>query len=332
MGLHGRRAGFDRFAEDRLTPHQFAAHAPPLRALAAHDKTDPRRMLRTRCERRANHVSRRFRRKTTQFLNQFVRRMRYHRQPVRVVIATGTERVTQRRKKRRFPIVLRVILNPVSHPGCNVLQCVFRAGRQYQRPAAIRRSGLSGDRCLRWSFSYNDVRIGSAETKRVDANDALVARFRKRLHFGGHPQFQCGEVDMSARCLEMQARRNLPIFEDEQCLDEAHHSGSRFQVTQIGFHRTNGERDIGWPVSAERIRECSGLDWVTHGGSCAVCLHVSDLRWIDTSINAGVTYETGLCIRTWKRNAIGMAILIQGGTQNHAMNRITIRNGLRERL
>ena len=45
-GCMRRGAAFHRLAEDRLVPHELAAHAPPLRPLSAHDEGDARRVLR----------------------------------------------------------------------------------------------------------------------------------------------------------------------------------------------------------------------------------------------------------------------------------------------
>src|SRR5207237_9058811 len=44
-------ASLHRLAKDRLVLHQFATHAPPLWALAAHDEADARRLFAARGER-----------------------------------------------------------------------------------------------------------------------------------------------------------------------------------------------------------------------------------------------------------------------------------------
>ena len=49
--LHGFGTSFHRCTKDRLMGHQFAPHAPPLGALATHDKSDAWRVLAARTER-----------------------------------------------------------------------------------------------------------------------------------------------------------------------------------------------------------------------------------------------------------------------------------------
>src|SRR5437764_11087483 len=68
--FQGRVAALDHIAKDGLVLHEFAAHGPPLRALSAHDKSNPRRTLGPRSERCPNLHAIFFYREDVEFLDQ----------------------------------------------------------------------------------------------------------------------------------------------------------------------------------------------------------------------------------------------------------------------
>ncbi len=99
--FHRFRAGFHRPAEDRLVPHQLAAHAPPLRALTAHDEDDASRFFQARGEGGAQLGARLSGGESAEFLRQLGDRTSRQREPVRVVIAPRAEHVSEIRELRR---------------------------------------------------------------------------------------------------------------------------------------------------------------------------------------------------------------------------------------
>src|SRR5215475_9178850 len=62
------------------------------------------------------------------------------------------------------------------------------------------------------------------------------------------PAGQCGideegavsKINFGIGLLKVQAGWNLPVFERQDRLDEACHTGSRVQMAKVGFHRTDG--------------------------------------------------------------------------------------------
>ena len=171
-------------------PHQLAAHAPPLRTLAAHDETDARRLFAARCERRANFRALLLAGDGSSSCNQLRRRCGDDRQPVRMMIAPRAERVSEIRQSGEVPLAL----------ACSSSQ---RSSSQRDRASASseRAESTIGHGAFGWAsgvlgwlmrrrLGQNDVRIGAAKSKRVDAHHPLAVRLGEWLQLRGHPQLQ----------------------------------------------------------------------------------------------------------------------------------------------
>src|SRR5437588_12307050 len=91
--FQGRVAALDYLAEHGLVFHEFTAHGPPLRALSAHDKSNPRRVFRPRGERCLNLHAVFLDRERVEFLDQFWKGAGDERETMRMVIAPLAESV-----------------------------------------------------------------------------------------------------------------------------------------------------------------------------------------------------------------------------------------------
>ena len=74
------------------------------------------------------------------------------------------------------------------------------------------------------------------------------------------------------------------------------------------------------------------LDRIAHRRPSAVGFDEADLFGRDSSIPAGVPHQSRLRLRAGQRDAVGVSILIDRRPQNHALNRIAIRDRLRKSL
>src|SRR6266705_1523672 len=75
----------------------------------------------------------------------------------------------------------------------------------------------------------------------------------------------------------MDLSRNLPIFQAEQDFDQARHSGSSFQVTDIGLDRTEHTLLICGARFPEHLRYGLDLDRVTQGRAGAMRFDIAQL-------------------------------------------------------
>src|SRR2546423_882750 len=81
----------------------------------------------------------------------------------------------------------------------------------------------------------NDVSVGAAEPERTHAGDTSTALVRPCLEPRGDPDRDPVPGDQRVRVLQMQVRRNLPVPQRQQHLDEPGYSGRGLEVTNIRF-------------------------------------------------------------------------------------------------
>src|SRR5689334_19387481 len=74
----------------------------------------------------------------------------------------------------------------------------------------------------------------------------------------------------------MQVRCQLATVETEDCLDEPGHAGGCFEVSDVRFHRAEGERRACGPVTAEHATNGAGFDGITRRSTRAVRFEVAD--------------------------------------------------------
>nr|VFJ96283.1 MAG: hypothetical protein BECKLFY1418A_GA0070994_105719 [Candidatus Kentron sp. LFY] len=62
------------------------------------------------------------------------------------------------------------------------------------------------------------------------------------LPFHGNPEGEIGPIDMGIRGLEMQVGRDLFVLQRQYDLHQPRNARRCFQVSDIGLHRSDGER------------------------------------------------------------------------------------------
>src|SRR5262245_26797457 len=90
----GLVATLDRLTKDALVLHQFAAHSPPLRPLATHDKANAGRRFLTRGESRAGFRAVLVFRKPVKFLGEFPPIANDQSQTMRMMVPPRSEGVS----------------------------------------------------------------------------------------------------------------------------------------------------------------------------------------------------------------------------------------------
>ncbi len=168
-------------AENRLVLHEFAAHAPPLRTLAAHHERDARSVLRARGERGARQLRILLERKFFQLRHGVRHRAGDEREPVRVMVPARAERVGQIGQQRRGAVEMLALGQPGGElPGAVAQRLLGTRGKD-DRPRALGifaavTAGMGARR-----LGEDGVGIGAAEAERVHAGKTLAAvgRFRE---------------------------------------------------------------------------------------------------------------------------------------------------------
>ena len=90
--------------------------------------------------------------------------------------------------------------------------------------------------------------------------------------------------------------------------------------------------DVGRAVGAQGFRERVGLDRIAHRGARAVRFDKPNPRRRDARVHAGVAHEPRLRLRARERDAVGVAVLVQRRADDHAVDRVAVRDRLRQPL
>ena len=156
--------------------------------------------------------------------------------------------------------------------------------------------------------------------------------FGKWLELGRHAQLELLEINVRIRRRKMETGRNLSVLQNEHRFEKSGDAGGGFQMAKICLDRTNRQWRVGGSISAESFRERMRLDRIAHRRAGAVGFDEADLFGRDSRIRAGVSHQSRLRLRARQRDAVGVSVLIDRRPQNHALNRIAIRDRLRKSL
>src|SRR6476620_4344075 len=99
-----------------------------------------------------------------------------------MVIAPRAKCVNQIRQDRRIPIEVRSFGEPCGQIHRTTAEGILRTGRQHHRPFAVKREFSMVNVWKRWRLRQNNVRIGAAETERVNASQEFTIRLRERFY------------------------------------------------------------------------------------------------------------------------------------------------------
>ena len=125
---------------------------------------------------------------------------------------------------------------------------------------------------------------------------------------------------------KMEARRNLAVLEHQHRLEQTGDARCGFQMAEIGFYRANRQRRVGGSIAAESFRKRMRFDRIAHRRAGAVGFDKADLLRRNSCIPAGVLHQSRLRLRAGQRDAVGVSVLIDRRPQDHALDRIAIRD------
>ena len=153
--------------------------------------------------------------------------------------------------------------------------------------------------------------VGTSESERVDRGPKRVAVAGRKVQvLDDHVQIQRLEIHRGIRVREVEAGWQVPVVQAERGLYQSGDAGGGFEVTDIGFHRTDVERVVGRMGRAQGVTERIGFDRVTDSSAGAVRLDEVDLIGGDTGQLAGVQDEALLGLAVGHHHGGRVAILV----------------------
>ncbi len=136
----------------------------------------------------------------------------------------------------------------------------------------------------RQHLAQHQVRVRTAEAEAGHSCDRVAAVARPVGDGIGHLQPHRLEVDVRVGTGVVDRGRNLVVLERKCHLGQAGGACGRFQVSHIGFHRTQQCGFVDGTALADDAAKRVGLDRVTKDGAGAVRLDVVDVARVDTGV------------------------------------------------
>src|SRR5262245_38804337 len=130
----------------------------------------------------------------------------------------------------------------------------------------------------------------------------------------------------------MDVRGDLPMLESKRYFDQARHAGGRFQVSDVGLRRTDGQRPLLRTPFAKRRSQGSYFDGISERGACSVSLDVTHLGRFDTCVFYGGANQGLLSQSVWYCVSAMPSVVVYGRAPNDGEDIVTVRNRIRESL
>ena len=136
------------------------------------------------------------------------------------------------------------------------------------------------------------------------------------------------EADPGVGRLRVQGRRQGPMAHLQQDFGQSGDTGGRFEMPDVGFHRSQGTGLHGHSgVTGERgegLGQADDLDRITEGGSGAVRLDVTQGARVDIGRPERLDDHLRLRLRIGHGVAVGATAVIDGRALDHSMNSIAV--------
>src|SRR5215468_11307520 len=114
-------------------------------------------------------------------------------------------------------------------------------------------------RCThRGRFLENDMRVRSTHAggHHAGSSRSVASPFTQ---LGVYVERGGRKVDLRIGLVEMETRRQLPVFERKNCLDNASDRCCGIEMPHVGFYRPDGAVAEPRSKGTERLRQCSNL-------------------------------------------------------------------------
>ena len=171
--------------------------------------------------------------------------------------------------------------------------------------------------------------VGAGYAEGVDSGQgqtAGTARPVRILRSNAH--WQPFPVQARVGIAEIQVLGNRPSFHRQHCLDETGDSRRRFQVADVGFHRTNQQRAFLFPFPAV-YRHCGiDLDGVADLGSRAVGFQIVHVGGGDASPRQGRLHQLLLGRAIGHRESHSGTGMVDSRAADYAPDAVSVRLGL----
>ncbi len=186
---------------------------------------------------------------------------------------------------------------------------------------------------VRRRLVHYEMGVGAAETKRIDRRAPQAARRYRPITQGRIDAERAAlQQEMRVRRDEMNARRQLPMPQREQHLQQPGNTGRRERVADVALDRAERAAGARRGMRAERRRQRLELDRIAELSARAMRLDQADACRIDTEAPVHPGLQRGLGGDARRGDAVGPAVLVHAPAAQHAMHGIPIAQRIVEPL
>ncbi len=235
----------------------------------------------------------------------------------------------------RGEIRVRIRAQPAGKALGDQRQTLAIARRQHDQLSSrvVPRIAVARGEPVRRRLVHHEMGVGAAETKRIDRRAPQAARRYRPITQGRIDAERAAlQQEMRVRRDEMNARRQLPMPQREQHLQQPGNTGRRERVADVALDRAERAAGARRGMRAERRRQRLELDRIAELSARAMRLDQADACRIDTEAPVHPGLQRGLGGHARRGDAVGPAVLVHAPAAQHAMHGIPIAQRIVEPL
>src|SRR5215470_5974396 len=126
---------------------------------------------------------------------------------------------------------------------------------------------------------HYDVRVGPTETEGIYACAGGPIPVRPWFQSLRNSQSKLVKRNIGIRLLEVQIGRNLSVLQHQRHLNDPRHARPGFQMSDIGFDRSDYEGASGDTVCRENCSQGLRLDWIANRSAGPVRFDILNIPW-----------------------------------------------------
>ncbi len=214
-------------------------------------------------------------------------------------------------------------LQPFGQPGTGRRQSLRAPGRHDQRDRAGRLRQLLVCDGL-FGLFQDDVGVRAADAERGDCGTAGAVRLRPVSCLAEELDRSGGPVHVGGRLGEVQGAGQYAVPQGEDRLHDSGDAGGGLGVTDVGLDRAEPQRAFRRAMLAVGGEERLGFDGVAEAGSGAVCLDGVDVRGREACALQRLLDQAGLAAAVGCGEAVGGAVLVDGGASDHGQDGVSV--------
>ena len=177
------------------------------------------------------------------------------------------------------------------------------------------------------------MRVGAAHAERADPGASNAVPFPRAV-LAAYDEGPLVQMQFGVGAGVVQSRRNRPVLEAENRLDQTRHPGRRLQVTDVGLDRTDVARaGPGLRRDIECLSQAFDLDRVAERRAGAMRLDVAHGRGVDLRDRLRLGDDVGLTCRVGRGvGHLRRSVVVERRSPDHRVNTVPVVDGGLQRL